>query len=372
MMRISVFLLLLMVSTYSIGSLGTMEAFSQIDRQTTSWERMSPMPTLRIEMTVAAIGDTIYAIGGIAPDGASLDKVEAYNTLTDTWTEVTPLPIAIHHPSAISYEGILYVIGGYTEGFVPSSAVFMYDPRTDSWSRAADMSIARGALTVEVIDGIIYAVGGASTEEPNNKHILLGINEAFDPVRDKWETKAPMPMPREHLASGTVGGKMYVIGGRTTGGVGGPDTNLNINEEYDPVTDTWRLRAPMPSKRGGIVGSSTTEAIFIFGGEQQFRGTFWNNEQYLPASDTWTVRENLPTPRHGHGAATIGRSIYVIGGGPRIGLSATAANERFNVDIVEARGPALSALLTILIPVLAAGVAFMIIIGLKRKTTLLS
>ncbi len=329
------------------------------------------MPTLRVEMDVAAIGDTIYAIGGLDPERATLDKVEAYNTLTDTWTEVAPLPIAIHHPAAISYDGKLYVIGGYTEGFVPSSAVFMYDPKTDSWSRAADMSIARGALTVEVVDDIIYAVGGAGTEEPRG-HILLGINEAYDPVRDRWETKAPMPTPREHLASGMVGGKMYVIGGRTTGNVGGADTNLDINEQYDPVTDTWRLMAPMPTKRGGIVGSSTTEAIFIFGGEQRFLGTFWSNEQYLPASDTWTVRENLPTPRHGHGAATIGRSIYVIGGGPRPGLSATAANERFDVDIMEARGPEQNALLTILIPVLAVGVVLMMIIGLKRKTGLLN
>ena len=329
------------------------------------------MPTLRIEMDAAAIGDTIYAIGGIDSEGATLDKVEAYNTLTDTWTEVAPLPIAVHHPAAISYEGILYVIGGYTDGFNPSSAVFMYDPKTDSWSRAADMSIARGALTVEVIDGIIYAVGGASTEEPN-RHILLGTNEAYDPVKDRWETKAPMPTPREHLASGIVGGKMYVIGGRTTGKVGGPDTNLDINEEYDPASDTWRLRAPMPSKRGGIAGSSTTEAIFIFGGEQRFRGSFWNNEQYLPASDTWEIRENLPTPRHGHGAATIGRSIYVIGGGPRPGLSLTGANERFSVDIMEARGPEQIALLTILIPVLAVGVASIMIIALKRKTTQLN
>ncbi len=328
------------------------------------------MPTPRTEVVAAAIGDTIYTIGGLDSDGAALDKVEAYNTLTDTWTEVAPLPIRVHHAAAVSYKGMLYVIGGFAEGFDPTSTVFMYNPKTDSWSRSADMSIARAALTAEVIDGIIYAVGGATEEAM--RHIILGTNEAYDPVRNSWETKAPMPTPREHLASGIVAGKMYVIAGRTTGNVGGPDTNLAINEEYNPVTDTWRTRAPMPSKRGGIVGSFTAEAVFVFGGEQR-SGTFGNNEQYFPANDTWKIREKLPTPRHGLAAATIGRSIYVIGGGPRPALTVSGANERFDVDTVEPPildQPAISALLTILVPVLAVGVVSIIIVALKRKTTL--
>src|ERR1700680_348893 len=49
-----------------------------------------------------------------------------------------------------------------------------------------------------------------------------------------WTTKAPMPTPRYFLASGVVNGKLYAIGGVTTGNI-----PVSAVEAYDPATDTW-------------------------------------------------------------------------------------------------------------------------------------
>ncbi|HEX5608121.1 MAG TPA: kelch repeat-containing protein, partial [Candidatus Binatia bacterium] len=53
-----------------------------------------------------------------------------------------------------------------------------------------------------------------------------------------WQSRAPMPSARTEVAAVELGGKIYVIGGYEKGG--------NLIEEYDPGTDRWRGRAPLP------------------------------------------------------------------------------------------------------------------------------
>jgi N-acetylneuraminic acid mutarotase len=68
--------------------------------------------------------------------------------------------------------------------------------------------------------------------------------------------------------------------------------------------------------------------IYVFGGELPFR-IFNATEMYDPATDSWISKAPLPTPRHGTGAVTLGRRIYVMAGGPQPGPSRSGANEAF-------------------------------------------
>src|SRR2546428_843097 len=56
-----------------------------------------------------------------------------------------------------------------------------------------------------------------------------------------WSTKAPLPLKVNEVAVATVNGKIYVIGGTTADVV-----DLRLNQQYDPATDRWRERAPLP------------------------------------------------------------------------------------------------------------------------------
>src|SRR3970040_2386840 len=103
---------------------------------------------------------------------------------------------------------------------------------------------------------------------------------------------------------------------------------MDVNEEYDPKLDKWTSKAPMPSKRGGIVGASLNETVLVFGGEGPL-GTFSNNEQYFPANNTWKVRQSMPNARHGLATAVVRNQIFVIGGGRIPGLSVSDVNEVF-------------------------------------------
>jgi N-acetylneuraminic acid mutarotase len=103
---------------------------------------------------------------------------------------------------------------------------------------------------------------------------------------------------------------------------------LAVNEAYDPGTDAWQTRAPMPTARSGIAAAVLEGKIFVVGGEAP-SGTFNQVEAYDPKANSWSTFAPLPTPRHGLGAVAVGGRLYVIAGGPTPGGSASAANEIF-------------------------------------------
>lgn len=81
----------------------------------------------------------------------------------------------------------------------------------------------RVALAVTVLNGKLYAVGGMAGE-------VLRVNEEYDPVTDTWRERAPMPTARHGLGAAAVGGKIYVIGG----GVKPDASKSGLNEVFDP------------------------------------------------------------------------------------------------------------------------------------------
>jgi hypothetical protein len=92
------------------------------DRNTDMWTPGAAMPTARANLALGILGDTIYAIGGIA-FGSNLNTVEAYDIDKDQWTtgiasKVTPAS-EIH---GVSHGGKIYVPG--SGSFGASSAVF--------------------------------------------------------------------------------------------------------------------------------------------------------------------------------------------------------------------------------------------------------
>ena len=124
---------------------------------------------------------------------------------------------------------------------------------------------------------------------------------------------------------GVVDGKIYVVGGRASLDF---SRNLVQNEEYDPTTDIWIERTPLPTARSGMASATVDGRLYVVGGEGS-QGTFDDNEAYDPATDSWETLSQLPTARHGMGAATVDGTMYVPAGGPTAGFSVTGANEAF-------------------------------------------
>jgi N-acetylneuraminic acid mutarotase len=102
---------------------------------------------------------------------------------------------------------------------------------------------------------------------------------------------------------------------------------------YDPNTNTWTARAPMPTGRRTMVVGTIRGRAQVMGGEIP-GGVASANEEYDPVTDTWTVLTPMKTPRHGAAAGTIAEVVYVVGGGPTGGGSFSDVNEAFAFAVI--------------------------------------
>ncbi len=125
----------------------------------------------------------------------------------------------------------------------------------DSWMSVTPMPTARSMLGVAVVDGKIYAIGGISGTQN-----ILGTNEVYDPETNTWSSKTPMPTHRCSFGIAVVQNKIYCIGGATTIKSDGYVTN--VNEVYDPSTDTWENRTSMPNPRSHLEANTGRQVIF--------------------------------------------------------------------------------------------------------------
>jgi N-acetylneuraminic acid mutarotase len=108
----------------------------------------------------------------------------------------------------------------------------------------------------------------------------------------------------------------YIVGGRTNGPTDGLQNRMDA---YDPVARTWSPKAPMPVARGGCMGGVVNGLIIVVGGEGNApeinpMRVFPDTNGYDPVTNTWRVFAPMRTPRHGSGAAGVNGKLYVPGG----------------------------------------------------------
>ena len=206
-------------------------------------------------------------------------------------------------------------------------------PDQGHWITGAPASTKRTEVAVAAVNGIIDVVGGFSAPSFSN---LLDLTvrksvEAYNPTKDTWTTKAPLPLGLHHAGAAELNGKLYVVGGFTAAGfsIWNPVNHVFI---YDPGRDEWIERAGMPTARGGLAVVNLENKLYAIGG---YNGESNPNavEMYDPITDSWASVGPLPTPRDHLTAVSLGGRIYAIGG--RVGLS-----YRDNLTTVEEYDPA--------------------------------
>ncbi len=150
----------------------------------------------------------------------------------------------------------------------------------NSWTKKASMPTARAYLGVATVNGKIYAIGGSTFSETGSCSTGAGYggdevssNEMYNPNTDTWVTKNPIPTARAAFGLVAYQSLIYCVGGYSLQGnnYGPPDTfppyhDVAATEVYNPLTDTWTEQAPMPSPRYAIAANVVNGKIYVFGG----------------------------------------------------------------------------------------------------------
>ena len=143
-------------------------------------------------------------------------------------------------------------------------------------------------LAVAALEGNVYVIGGLTGSGGVTSRV-----EAYDPDTDAWTERAPLPAALHHPAAAGAGGRLYVLGGFDDRFA--PASSLF---EYDPRLDTWSARADMPTSRGALAAATLDGRVYAIGGVKGFgQRNVGSVEVCDPATDTWSALASMKWAR---------------------------------------------------------------------------
>jgi N-acetylneuraminic acid mutarotase len=206
------------------------------DPECDEWSAIPNLPKgeERGSAAVGVHGDKIVLAGGLTDlefygehVQTSVGVVSVFDTKTLEWEDVPEeakyIPEARDHAGAAAVEGKMYVLGGRDNGQENlKDTVFVLDLACleKGWEVSeAKMPTARGGVSTGVVGRKVYTFGGEG-----DKSVETGVFdevEAYDTVKDTWESVGTMKIPRHGTYAVGVKGKVYIPGGGIMQG-GGP------------------------------------------------------------------------------------------------------------------------------------------------------
>lgn len=210
--------------------------------------------------------------------------------------------------------GRIHLTGGVDASGTPTGSTLVYDPGADEWSSAQEMPTPRSALALASDGETVFAVGGLRASPLGPR--VTGRCEVYDPVTDSWDRRRPLPHPRAALGAVALGGKVYAAGGegRLVLGMWGRYVSRRL-QVYQVAADRWLpAAAPMPTARRQSAVAAANGRLYALGGEAAF-GWTGRCEEYDPATDAWAAKAPVPAPAGPPGLAVVGGRLVASGGG---------------------------------------------------------
>jgi N-acetylneuraminic acid mutarotase len=218
------------------------------------------------------------------------------------------------------------------------------------WSSRAPMPAPTRGHASAVYQGKIYIFGGNTPDDYTNEYDFEPISTAYtgvyeyDPETNQWSQKQPMPIGLYDLTAHTIGDKIYIFGGYGDGGF------INSVMQYDPVNNTWSQKTSMPTYRYIFMSEVVDGKVFVIGGHGTIDDGPWESgkaweykshvEIYNPETDSWSNGSSAPSNVAGGASCSINGNIYILGGYDAGNLESNTYVYNTATDIWSARSPA--------------------------------
>ncbi|KAH7408761.1 hypothetical protein DE146DRAFT_388191 [Phaeosphaeria sp. MPI-PUGE-AT-0046c] len=204
-----------------------------------------------------------------------------------------------------------------------------------TWQTLAPIPIAsrQEHTTLFLPPSTIAILGGVVPDNTSNlipPFANTPLMQFYSMSTNTWTSRAPLPVPMNHINAATANGKIYLLGGliEYNNDLGRSWRAIPDCWVYDADTDCWTaLPQPLPASeaRGSAAVGVYDDKIYLAGGvlDLQFYGNATQNSVSVVSvfdikTETWLdvpeKAKSIPAPRDHAGAAVVGDKMYVLGG----------------------------------------------------------
>jgi N-acetylneuraminic acid mutarotase len=267
------------------------------------WDPRAPMPTPRAYASAVVHQNQIYVVGGCSSDvyqqfHNAVASLEVYDPALDSWAVLPSMPTPRVGPAAAVVGNKIYVIGGFTRSTWSANPVMeVYEINSGQWSTAPSKPTPCSWARAAVWHDKIYVFGGVGQG-------YFNVGEVFDPATNTWSSCAPFSGGRYLEAVVTVDDEIYLIGGDRWE----PQHVYDDVQVYDPFTDSWTVKTPMPTAASCLDAVEVNHKIWVFGS-----GGLCHI--YDIAADRWEEKASTQDPAGQFSVAYLNGIVYRFGGG---------------------------------------------------------
>ena len=276
------------------------------------WQRLPDMPQPKEQLAFEAMGDRLYAVGGIC-DGSETTTGFAYDLPAGCWEPIAPMPLAIQSPCLRAVGDRLFLIGGYDSyRKIKYEQCLEYDAVLDQWLQRSPMPSGREDMGSAVIGEEIWVFGGVT----NPEHEVLNEVLVYNTTLDVWDGPYKMPEPR---ALGdfavSLGETVYLLAGTNTL-FGYPYLQpAEYGWAFNSGDRSWSLVEGIRTPRCYAESERIGSLIYVVGGVSSSTTNWFSTMDILDTdTNTWRASKPLPYAARGMGVTSTGGELYIAGG----------------------------------------------------------
>ncbi|HEY5320191.1 MAG TPA: hypothetical protein VIJ76_04870 [Galbitalea sp.] len=260
-----------------------------------------PAPVSRA--VVLPLHGQIVVLGGLAPGDVSTSAIRQIDPASGSATTLGQLTTAVHDAAGAVFGGRLVVFAGGSFSTVAAVQSFA----GGATSSAGSLPAARSDLVAASIGSRTYVLGGfdgTSLERP--------ILETTDGTH--FQVAGNLARPVRYPAVAVVGGRVYVIGGQLgTQESTATGAQTNDIQRFDPVTGRTMVIGHLPVTLGHASAVTLGGELFVIGGRtgSTLSDAIWQ----IDTKSGHAMRiGTFAYPRSDAGTVTIGDEVYLVGG----------------------------------------------------------
>jgi outer membrane protein assembly factor BamB len=168
------------------------------------------LPTARSDLAAAVIGKTTYLIGGY--DGSVLRREVLATTDGKSFQQVARLPQGLRYPAVAALGATIYVIGGELANGKSTRDIVAVDSATGRVATLGQLPRPISQATAVVLGGELFVLGGMDGPEPTDKIWRI------DPSSGMVSPAGLLPYAVSDAAAAIVGQSGYMVGGNGSNG----------------------------------------------------------------------------------------------------------------------------------------------------------